>query len=132
MSSITINSSLQDVFNANIPVLTAGDQQSLADSPLSTFNNNLTGNIGLAGFDLDDFFKDCRVASDNCEVKNYYDYDGFAITVTFTDATKLNTSTLWGFCIPDQTCIIANPTGSDYEFTQLVLPTTLATNNPTE
>ncbi len=132
MSDITINSSLQEVFDANIPVLTTQDLASLADLPLSTANADLTGNIGLAGFDLDNFLDDCKIASDNCEVQDYYDYDGFALTITFTDASLLNTSVYWGFCIEDKTCIIANPTFSDYDYTQLVLPTNLATNNPTE
>jgi hypothetical protein len=65
-------------------------------------------------------------------VQDYYDYDGFALVITFTDASLLNTSVYWGFCIEDNTCIIVNPTFSDYDYTQLVLPVNLATNNPTE
>jgi hypothetical protein len=132
MSTITISSSIQDVFDANIPVLTTEDEASLADSPLLTADSVLTGRIGLAGFDLDNFLKDCKIASDNCDVTEYYDYDGFALTITFSDSSLQNNSVYWGFCIEDKTCIIANPTFSDYDYTQLILPTNLATNNPTE
>jgi hypothetical protein len=132
MSDITISSSLVEVFNANILEPSTLDLTALSSAPLTTANADLTGKIALVGFDLDDFLKDCRVASDNCEVTDYYEYDGYAIVITFTDASLSNSSVYWGFCISDRTCIIANPIFSDYDFTQLVLPTNLATNNPTE
>jgi len=81
MTTITIGSSLTDVFNENIPELTSSDLTNLGMAPLTTNFDGLNGEIGLAGFDLDDFLKDCKVASDNCDPKDYYDYDGFAIVV---------------------------------------------------
>lgn len=132
MSTITISSSLQDVFDNNVPELTDLDTVNINMSPLTTAVESLTGAIGLVGFDLDDFIEDCKVASDNCDPNDYYDYDGFAIVITFTDTLATNASIYWGFCIEDKTCIIVDPTYNDYDFTQLVLPTNLAQNNPPE
>ena len=117
MSTITISSSLQDVFDNNVPVLSDQDTANINLAPLTTAVASLTGTIGLVGVDLDDFIEDCKVASDNCDPNDYYDYDGFAIVITFTDTLQNNASIYWGFCIEDKTCIIADPTYNSYDFT---------------
>jgi len=67
---------------------------------------------------------------ESCIDAEYYDYDGFALVFTWTDNSKpaMNTSLYWGFCLPDNTCIFADPTFSTYDFKQVklpVVPTTL-------
>jgi len=101
----------------------------MLSSPVET----LDGNIAMVGFDLDDFLDDCRLAADSCNPIDYYDYDGYAIVVAFNDTTLTNTAYKWGFCLShDNTCIIADPTFGNFDFTQLVLPVSLRMSNPNE
>ena len=39
--------------------------------------------MGLFGDDLTDFNEDCALATENCIVSNFSDYDGYAIAVYF-------------------------------------------------
>lgn len=78
----------------------------------------LNGNVAMVGFDLDDFYSDCRIAATNCDPLDYYDYDGYALVVAFNDTSLANTNYKWGFCFEhDKTCIIADPTFGNFDFT---------------
>ena len=65
---------------------------------------------------------DCQIAIKSCNPENYMDYDGFAIVFQWFDNNKtINKSASWGWCLPDKTCILADPTYSTYDFKQLIL-----------
>lgn len=121
------------MFNANIPELSTADYTTLNATELTSPVDYLNGYIAMVGFDLDDFFDDCRTASDSCDPTDYYDYDGYSIVIAFNDTSLANTQYKWGFCLAhDNTCIIADPTYGNFDFTQLVLPVSLRTSNPSE
>lgn len=57
--ALTSTSSLTEVFNQNIPIMTAGDEISQKVSPLLTAVASLTGSVSLVGFNLEQFKLDC-------------------------------------------------------------------------
>jgi hypothetical protein len=89
-------------------------------SPLKTSVTSLTGSVALVGFNLEKFMLDCQMV-ESCNPADYYAYDGFSIVFQWFDSLKTNTTLYWGFCLPDKTCIFADPTFSTYDFKQTTL-----------
>ena len=109
--SIIASSPLLDVFHANEVIPTDEDNENCLLNMIETGVEGLQACVTLAGFDLGPFLFDCAI-SDNCQVADYEDYDGYALLVKFFDGgTSFLTS--WGVCFPDKHCLLAAP-GSDY------------------
>lgn len=89
--------------------------------------------VGLAGFDLTDFYTSCAIASGQCTASSYNAYDGYALVSYIFDASA-NTAGVFGACFndgSDTTCWTADSSSTTYTFNTLSLSANASASNPT-